>query len=210
MKPSKFRHSLAVLRATCGLGQKEIAARVGCATITIQKVENLGLKLSEGLAARIADETGVDLGWLLRGDASAPPMSARREPFTRLCYDAHNARKVRASKVPAWHLACDFVNAAGKLRGVFARANRGGKYDLAAYRVSAFLDTLAAEFGDESARQDWPAARDGMRGEIDLADDAFATVAVISSPGGHDVAVMHAVFAKPTKKGEPAKARPCR
>src|SRR5262249_44490509 len=70
MRPSPLRHTLAILRTTIGLTQKELADLVGRAPRTIQAIELKHLPLSEELALRIASETGVDESWLLQGDTS--------------------------------------------------------------------------------------------------------------------------------------------
>lgn len=73
MRPSPFRHPLAVLRSIAGITQKELATISGCSTPTIQAVELGKLKLSESLALKIAHATGVDVAWLLDGDPAVEP-----------------------------------------------------------------------------------------------------------------------------------------
>ena len=73
MRPSPLRHTLAILRTTIGLTQKELAGLVDRAPRTIQSIELGHLPLSEELALRIAQETGVDESWLLQGDTTKPP-----------------------------------------------------------------------------------------------------------------------------------------
>ena len=215
MKPSHLRHPVAVLRQILALGQKEFAELVGCSTIAIQKIENLGLRLSERLAGRIAEETGCSLAWLLAGDAAAVPTSARREVFTLAVYDRHRARKVSTGKVPVARVAVDFANVAGQLHGVLRSANRAGKYDLAAYRMRKFMDDLAVEFGE--VRRGWPAVRGAMLADIETADAWFAELGARGT-AGQDFVTATVAQAKPSsfkmpedepaKKGEPVKARP--
>src|SRR3954447_19679671 len=91
MRPSPMRHTLAILRTTIGLTQKELAVLTGRAARTVQAIELGQLPLSEELALRIAKETGVDEGWLLEGDTSVPPQMGRallgfareRRPYRR-------------------------------------------------------------------------------------------------------------------------------
>ena len=73
MRPSPLRHTLAILRTTIGLTQKQLAGLVDRAPRTIQSIELEHLPLSEDLALRVAHETGVDESWLLQGDTSVPP-----------------------------------------------------------------------------------------------------------------------------------------
>ena len=79
------------MRTMIGLTQKELAVLVGRSTRTIQAIELEQLPLSEELGLRIAEETGVDEGWLLKNDLNEPParrmelISLRNErgPYTR-------------------------------------------------------------------------------------------------------------------------------
>ena len=100
MRNSPLRHPLAVLRTTLGLTQREMADLVQRARVTVQAVELGKLPLSEGLAARIAEETGVDVGWLLDGDPAKPALKADGDPYTRADYAGHRASREAAS-VPA-------------------------------------------------------------------------------------------------------------
>jgi transcriptional regulator with XRE-family HTH domain len=99
MRPSSLRHTLAVLRQTIGLTQKEMAVLIGRSTRTIQAIELGTLPLSEELAYRIAEATGVEAGWLLDGDLTAPPRKGLTAlgagngtgPYTRNEYEFHRA-----------------------------------------------------------------------------------------------------------------------
>ncbi|RYD74875.1 MAG: XRE family transcriptional regulator, partial [Verrucomicrobiaceae bacterium] len=69
---SKPKHPLAKLRLWLALGQKEMAALIGCSRATIQAVELGQLSLSDSLAETISRKTGVSARWLLAGDPNAP------------------------------------------------------------------------------------------------------------------------------------------
>jgi transcriptional regulator with XRE-family HTH domain len=73
MRPSPLAHPLAVLRTTIGLTQKQLGALVNRAARTIQSIELRKLPLTEELALRIAEATGVDEAWLFAGDPQTPP-----------------------------------------------------------------------------------------------------------------------------------------
>ena len=73
MRRSPLSHSLAVLRITIGLTQKEMGDLVDRAARTIQSIELRKMPLTQELALRIADATGVDEAWLFAGDPDAPP-----------------------------------------------------------------------------------------------------------------------------------------
>lgn len=102
MRHSPLRHPLAVLRITIGLNQKEMGDLVKRARVTIQAVELGKMPLSEGLACRIAEATGVELKWLLDGDPTAPLRKAGGGSYTRADYERHRAsREIPASTFAA-------------------------------------------------------------------------------------------------------------
>lgn len=99
MRPSKFIHPLARLRSICGeaknkpLGQKELADLVDRKMITIQKIENKKLSLSQELAHEISHQTGVLVDWLLKGDPHVSPTTSDGAPYTHeyyVSYRDHN------------------------------------------------------------------------------------------------------------------------
>ncbi len=73
MQRSPLLHPLAILRKIVGLTQKEMGDLVNRAARTIQSIELNKLPLTEELALRIAEATGVDEAWLFAGDPSVPP-----------------------------------------------------------------------------------------------------------------------------------------
>lgn len=94
------RHTLAVLRRTLGLNQKEMGALVGCSLKTIQAIEYGVLALSPELASATCHETGVGLNWLRKNDVAAPIITDDGKPYTREIFDS-----VRASMVGAYGAA---------------------------------------------------------------------------------------------------------
>jgi len=93
MRISPLRHPLAILRCTVGLTQQEMGDLVQRAAVTIQAVELGKLPLSEGLAQRIADATGANVGWLLDGNPDAPAVTASGAPYTRADFERHQVRR---------------------------------------------------------------------------------------------------------------------
>ncbi|MEI8292038.1 MAG: helix-turn-helix transcriptional regulator [Verrucomicrobiota bacterium] len=73
MRVSPLLHPLAVLRTTIGLTQKQMGDFVNRAARTIQSIELGKMPLTDELALRIAEVTGVDEAWLFAGDPSVPP-----------------------------------------------------------------------------------------------------------------------------------------
>jgi hypothetical protein len=62
--------------------QKELAAYAGTSTWSVQAIELGRLKLSESLAFRISQATGVDYAWLLENDLSRPPVNKQNAPYS--------------------------------------------------------------------------------------------------------------------------------
>lgn len=98
MRQSPLRHPLAVLRQLIGLRQDELGQLCDCSARTIQAVELLKLPLSESLALRIAQATGVSVGWLLDGKPEEPPIrdsqaiaDSREHGYTYEVFEAHRA-----------------------------------------------------------------------------------------------------------------------
>jgi hypothetical protein len=205
--------TVAVLRSIIGLKAKCFADVLGCSEATVNSLETGRLKLSEAMAQRIFHETGVSLPWLLNGDVSALVVTGRGEPFTAETFERAQAEKKHFDKVQPWFFATDFAEFAGRLRGILASANRAGNYFMPAYKVGKFLDALAKEYGEDGESRNWLKVHPALLADIAEADRIYSTVALVSTPGGHDVAELHKAFApkppaKPTKKGEPVKARP--
>lgn len=73
MRVSPLLHPLAVLRTTIGLTQKQMGDFVNRAARTIQSIELRKMPLTDELALRIAEVTGVDEAWLAEGNPNIPP-----------------------------------------------------------------------------------------------------------------------------------------
>jgi transcriptional regulator with XRE-family HTH domain len=90
-RPAKNQHVVAVLRQAIGLGQQQLAARIGVSKSALQKIELKERTLTRETAKRIADHTGVDLDWLLAGDYAQPPLAATEGLLTPEKYGRHRA-----------------------------------------------------------------------------------------------------------------------
>lgn len=90
-RPAKNQHVLAVLRRAIGLGQQQLAARLGVSQSFIQKIELSERTLTREIARRMADYTSVDIDWLLAGDYRQPPPAATGGRLTRERFERHRA-----------------------------------------------------------------------------------------------------------------------
>jgi len=155
MRISPHRHTLAVLRTTIGLTQKEMAQLAECARPTIQAIELGKLVLSERLAKLIAFKTGVDLTWLLKNKPQVPPVDGFGQPFEKRTFEEAQAGPEQK------HPGLEFNQARfgmgineARLAAVLLRALKDSKGNLCAYKLSKALDELEKEFGvtDEDRR----------------------------------------------------------
>lgn len=92
-RPAKNQHVVAVLRQAIGLGQQQLAARIGVSKSYIQKIELNERPLPAEAAKRIADHTGVAVDWLMAGNYRIPPSAAVGGRLTRERFDRHRAWK---------------------------------------------------------------------------------------------------------------------
>jgi transcriptional regulator with XRE-family HTH domain len=154
MRRSPERHNLARLRLFLGLGQKEMAEKVGCSTHTIQSVELGRLPLSQLLALKISNATGVEVGWLLENDLSAPLTSDRFKPFTIEHYYQrrtdrelgliHEQRLTALSRgILAPPIELMTIAFYAWMRAIFA-TNDG---NIALWQTRTFLEKLAKKYG---------------------------------------------------------------
>jgi transcriptional regulator with XRE-family HTH domain len=198
MRLSKLRHPLAVLRHILGqrgipMGQKQMADLLGCSTITIQKIENGGLRLSERLAWRISHETGVARDWLLKG-LPVPPPTLYAGPYTRETYEKFRSRKTPSHKVidqlmlPAYIILCH-----AKLRSIAESAHkRSADFQLFRYKLDIALGELASVFGEtpainrmdpsEVVLSDLKESESSSLSIVDIAKRVFADLQTIGQP----------------------------
>ena len=156
MRPSPQRHTLAVLRTMIGITQKEMAAILECSTPTIQAVELGKLKLSPGLAQRVAFQTGVGIEWLLANDISKPPVSARGDSYTKARFEEYQAALLSPKTTgmdallelwQTWHM---FMKHTKILAILYSEAYKRGKVPLAFYKsITPQADLFDKLFGED-------------------------------------------------------------
>ncbi len=145
------KHTLAVLRRTIGLKQKELADLVKCSMPTIQAVEYGKLPLSAALAERVALETGAGLDWLLSNDAGTPPVDSLGRPVTQDTFVETRAARTRPQQIgddvarikKAYDFAIDHVGT------ILLHAAKAKRIDLYVYKLMSALQHVAAELGEK-------------------------------------------------------------
>lgn len=143
------RHPVAVLRRICDLGQKELAALIGCKPISIQRIERNGgpnsLRLSEELATRIEIETGASVAWLLDGNPKAPAVLLNGKPLTLKAFEEHRARRQntgRKSLNPGMATIWTYL----EIRSLYHSAARKPFGQLIAWKLQKAIEEIAKEF----------------------------------------------------------------
>ncbi len=162
MRRSPLRHTLAVLRTTIGLGQKEMAELLGCSTRTIQAIELGQLQLSLKLGEKITYETGVSLSWLMHGNPDNPIVAdPANDDYTKEDFEEHRANLTEnvtvddCERAGVMFLVTSLV---GDLFGIYAAATRAGKQRLCNYKMHKAMAQIQKELGLEDLPRDIQAA----------------------------------------------------
>lgn len=153
-RPPRLKHPVGVLRRIIGKTQQEFARLLGdYSHHTIEAIERGALRLSEGLAQQISEKTGVNAGWLLRGDPKAPPLDTHARPYTKETFERIRFRGLVIDHPPPgdpWTLQAIRRWAdthCQRLLGIMASAGQKGTVDLCDYRLTDALDVLERRFG---------------------------------------------------------------
>jgi DNA-binding XRE family transcriptional regulator len=143
------QHPVSVLRRQIRKTQKEMGELVGCSAKTIQAVEYGKLELSEILAQKISAQTGVDLEFLLGGDAGRPPIDVEGRPYTSEIFDQtqselkHPAQEAVTTK----HADAVLASYVQQICAILAQAVYDRKFNLCVYKFDQAIERLANEFG---------------------------------------------------------------
>jgi DNA-binding XRE family transcriptional regulator len=85
-RPAK-RHVIADIRTRCDLPQPGLAKILGVAAVTVQRIEQGTLELSEDLARRAEEELGVSAAYLLANDLQEEPVTPKGGRWTTDMYE---------------------------------------------------------------------------------------------------------------------------
>ena len=154
------RHVLAVVRILAGLSQKQLAKLLDCSAITIQKIEQGHLKLSEDLARRAEREIDVSAAWLLANDPKLEPITSRGGAWSRDLFEfAQGSRfyvkegsvfrlnfdlapEESADEFTAWRAA----EYSALIHAMLAKAKASPRQGILLNRLRTFTDSLAEDF----------------------------------------------------------------
>lgn len=162
----KRRHVLVQVRKACGLTQEQLAKLLKVSTITIQRIEQGTLALSEELARKIQDQFDVSAEWLLANSSKIPPLSSRNAYWTKDLYEFAQGKRFVATetklsskpgaiqvnleytpeeladKLSDWHIANYTAYIAAYIKG----AQGGPRQGILLHRLNEFLDSLRKDF----------------------------------------------------------------
>jgi hypothetical protein len=150
---STLKTTAAVLRKITGEKDSVWAEDIlGKSVHTIRHLEAGTLKLSPAMAARMNDESGISIEWLMDGNPAAPPISQDGREYTKEIYVEVQARKKYQKKYLATvqdfavkERAQEFFRA---VCAILVNANRKRNFYLADYRIVRAIQELRAEFGE--------------------------------------------------------------
>ncbi|HZM05041.1 MAG TPA: helix-turn-helix transcriptional regulator [Candidatus Saccharimonadales bacterium] len=172
MKIERAKHTLAKLRITLGLGQKQMAELLEVSLATIQSIETGRLQLSKKLATRAEFETGIDAEWLLANDLSKAiewflsernlPERVNWSPYksfddffrTNSCEGLfrHHLKMIRNFRTENQGKVIDvhvFWLQVIRLIAVTESAIHKGKRRLCEFKIDQMIQDLESEFGSE-------------------------------------------------------------
>ncbi len=151
MRHSSEKHNVARLRVVLGEKQDAFAKLIGCSVQAVQSIETGRLKLSEEMARRISDATGVHLRWLLDNDLDAEIVgSPDGRPFTKSDFEHRQALKKIGSNEFMQFMIGDYAAAFyGQIRAMLSSAVKRDSAEIATWKVAKFLDDCRNEFGHD-------------------------------------------------------------
>jgi transcriptional regulator with XRE-family HTH domain len=147
MSRSKKKSTLAVLREIIGITAGQMGKRLGCSRHTINSIEINRIALGEERATKLFSETQISPDWLLANDPTAPPVSAKGEPYTREISKRAQAEKGFFDQGHPYFRLTNAIGFCAQLVAILESANAQKKYFMAAYKVGKALDSLRNEFG---------------------------------------------------------------
>ena len=123
---------------------------IGCSLSTVVSLEVGRLPLSQKIAERISFETGVDMAWVLKGNAAVSPIDVNGAPYTKETFDQHRAEMLAQSNPGSMsddaQTLATFLSMVGLLDG---EAKREKKLHVFRYRLQKFIVENWNDFGND-------------------------------------------------------------
>lgn len=144
MRASSKKTRAAVLRSIIGIKVPEMAELLQCSTATIQSIESGRLKVTDIMAFKMYDQTGVSIQWLQGGDAKRP-MTAEGKPYTRAAYERVQNAKALPDPQRTLFFKEAYITFIIRLRAILAHAEQKGDVFIPVAKTGRFLTSLAQE-----------------------------------------------------------------
>ena len=144
MRASSKKTPAAVLRSIIGIKVPEMAELLQCSTATIQSIESGRLKVTDMIAFKMYDQTGVSIQWLQGGDAKRP-MTAEGKPYTRAAYERVQNAKALPDPQRTLFFKEAYINFIIRLRAILAHAEQKGDVFIPVAKTGRFLTSLEQE-----------------------------------------------------------------
>lgn len=142
--PRDIVHPLAYARAVLGITQHRLAQLLGCALVTVKKIETLDLKLSERMAKKAETALGVSAVYLLAGRSDRLPITPAGQPFSKKYSEEHQA-KVKAGQQTDTTGIRPFWTAV-RIGEVASSAAKTGRLAFFKFKLFSLLEELEREF----------------------------------------------------------------
>jgi transcriptional regulator with XRE-family HTH domain len=123
MRTPARKHVLCILREILGLTQKQLGQLVGVARPTIQGIELGSLSLSDHVAQRISEETGISIHWLRSNVLSRRPVNRSSRPYTVKDFSLAQTGMFRGTYFVELMPMVVALNAYAKLRAIVEALN---------------------------------------------------------------------------------------
>jgi DNA-binding XRE family transcriptional regulator len=143
-RPPSISHPLRTARRILGLSQPQFGAQVGVSGITIQQIENHVMKMSPGLAQKIAITFGLDSDQLLAAVEPKRPRFFDGDTFTR---EGYEARKMGPRDFERKYVDPHVSNFTFTLEALLDAANETRHYGPFSTALTKRLSVLVEEFG---------------------------------------------------------------
>ena len=151
MRTSLRRTPIAVLREIVGIKDFELSEILGCSRYTIHSLESGRRRLCTRMALRLSRETGICPGWLLGGNAEAPPVAAGGERYTKEHFECAQAAKSERTPLGLEQILSLWNQ---ELHSILESAMERKQCDLVVYKVTTALKKWGDVFGRVSTETD--------------------------------------------------------
>jgi transcriptional regulator with XRE-family HTH domain len=112
-----------VLREILGLTQKQLGQLIGSSRPTIQAIELGQLRLSDHIAHRISEKTGISVHWLKANDLGRRPVNRWRQRYTRKDFNLARTDALGGTYFVELQPIMIVLNAYAKLRAIVEALN---------------------------------------------------------------------------------------